>query len=201
MKNFIKPIERILISKKEFLELEDQIRFQTHIKRYAAVRRFIYGRVLDFACGCGYGTYLMSNNPEISKIIGVDKDQTSIDWAKKEFTSENCDFRCEDVRNLEGKFDTLVSLETIEHFKNDSIYHSILEKYEIDQIIISYPNKKSTHFNPFHHRDLNIQEVVNSFSNHVLYHYFTFGDVDFLIFIRKPVNMPSHIFSNLKDIY
>lgn len=197
---FQKPIERILLSKTQFLEIEQQIRLQEHLRRYAAVRRFIYGRVLDFACGCGYGTYLLSNNPEVSEIIGVDKDEESIKWAKKEYEGGSCKFICDDVQNLSGKFDTFVSLETIEHFADNEIYQTIIKKYHINQMIISYPSKKSTHFNPFHVRDLNVQEVCSSFSNFILYHNFSMGDVDFLIFIRKPDAMPHHIVENLIDL-
>lgn len=197
---FQTPIERILLSKVQFLEIEHQIRLQEHLRRYAAVRRFIYGRVLDFACGCGYGTYLLSNNPEVVEIIGVDKDADSIKWAKQEYEGGTCKFICEDIRKLEGKFDTLVSLETIEHFADDKIYSEIIKNYSLSQIILSYPNKKSTHFNPFHVRDLNIQEICNSFNEFILYHTFSMGDVDFLIFIRKPEKMPHHIVKNIIDL-
>ncbi len=198
--SFHTPIERILLTRKQFFEIEHQIRLQEHIRRYAAVRRFIYGRVLDFACGCGYGTYLLSNNPEISRIVGVDKDAESINWARQEYETDKCQFICDDVLNVGGPFDTLVSLETIEHFEDDSIYHKVIKKHSINQIIVSYPSKKSTHFNPFHVRDLNIQEVCTSFEDFILYHDFAMGDVDFLIFIRKPANMPHHIVKNLVDL-
>lgn len=198
--SFYTSIERILLTKTQFLEIEHQIRLQEHIRRYAAIRRFIYGRVLDFACGCGYGTYLLSNSPEISEIIGVDKDSVSIDWAKQEYASEKCKFICDDVLNLAGPFDTLVSLETIEHFQDDAIFVRVLEKYQINQLILSYPSKKSTHFNPFHVRDLNIQQVCSSFNEFILYHKFSMGDVDFLLFIRKPKNMPHHIVENIIDL-
>jgi 2-polyprenyl-3-methyl-5-hydroxy-6-metoxy-1,4-benzoquinol methylase len=198
--SFNKPIERILLPKEQFLQIEHQIRLQEHLRRYAAIRRFIYGRVLDFACGCGYGTHLLATNPEISTIVGVDKDEESIKWAGQEYETTKCKFLCQDVTTLNQKFDTLVSLETIEHFEDNSIYHSVIENCQIDQIIISYPNKKSTHFNPFHVRDLNIQQVCNVFQDFILYHTFVLGDVSFLLFIRKPKLMPAHIFLNIQDL-
>jgi SAM-dependent methyltransferase len=194
------PVERVLLSKKQFLEIEHQIRMQEHIRRYAAVRRFVYGRVLDFACGCGYDTYLLSNNPEISEIIGIDKNLESITWAKQEFETDQCRFICDDVLNIQGSFDTLISLETIEHFHGNDLYQKVLEKYGVNQMILSYPSKKSTHFNPFHVRDLNIQEVCAAFENFILYHKFSMGDVDFLLFLRKPKNMPHHIIKNIIDL-
>lgn len=195
-----RPIERILLTKEQFLEIEHQIRLQEHLRRYAAVRRFIYGRVIDFACGCGYGTHLLSTNPDVSVVVGVDKDKESIDWAKKEYETDKCKFLCEDVTHINEKFDTLVSLETIEHFEENEIYRSVIKNCEINQIIISYPNKKSTHFNPFHVRDLNVQQVSDIFQDFILYHNFTHGDVSFLLYIRKPAQMPSHIFSNIQDL-
>ncbi|MBX9780723.1 MAG: class I SAM-dependent methyltransferase [Chitinophagaceae bacterium] len=194
-----KAIERIKMTNKEFYELENQIRIQEHLRRYAAIRRFIYGRVLDFACGCGYGTYLLSKSPEISNVIGIDKDAESIEWASKEFSSSKSTFLSIDVTDFTEKINTLVSLETIEHFDSNDIYNTVLENCEVDNFILSYPNKKSTHFNKFHLRDLTKQEVLSSFENYILYHTFSMGDVDFLLFIRNKHGMPSHIYKNLID--
>ena len=194
-------IERILISKQEMCKVEAQIRFQAHIMRYAAVRRFIYGDVIDFACGCGYGTHLLSMSPEVTSMLGVDKDKESVEWAKKEFTTDNCSYLCDDITSLKVKCDTLVSLETIEHFKNDEVYHKVVKNCAFDQLIISYPNKKSSGFNKFHKRDINLQEVCDAFMEDYLpFHYFTLGDVDIVIFIRKPVKLPSHIYRNIVNL-
>lgn len=193
-------IERILLTRQQFLEIEQQIRLQEHLRRYAAIRRFLYGRVLDFACGCGYGSFLLSNNPEITEVVGVDRDARSITWAREHFATDRCRFEQSDVLELEGTFDVLVSLETIEHFADDSLYHRACERYGVSQVILSYPSKKSTHFNPFHVRDLNKQTVCSSFGNFVLYHHFSQGDVDFLLFLRKPAAMPSHIAENIVDL-
>lgn len=194
-------IERIYINKEEMVKIESQIRFQAHIMRYAAVRRFVYGVVIDFACGCGYGTNLLSMNPEVKSIVGIDRDTESIEWARREFRTKNCSFLCEDIESLRIKCDTLVSLETIEHFTNDDLYHKIIENCDVDQLIISYPNKKSTNFNKFHHRDLNLQMVCDSFSEKfILVHCFAIGDVDILVFTKKPDRMPSHIFKNIIDL-
>ena len=192
-------IERIELSREKFYEIETQVRLQEHFRRYAAVRRFIYGRVLDFASGCGYGTYLLSKSPEITEVIGVDKDEQSIAWAKNEYEDGKCRFQCQDVRQVEGPFDTLVSLETIEHFSDDSIYHELIEKFRFGQIILSYPNKKSTHFNPYHLRDLHKQDVCSSLKGYVLLHAFPMGDVDCLVMIRAPEAMPHHLYDNLVD--
>ena len=159
----------------------------------------LFGNVLDFACGCGYGSFLLSSNPDVSKVVGVDKDQVSVDWAREHYQTDKCSFLCEDVADVQEPFDTLVSLETIEHFENDELYRKVISNCGIKQVILSYPNKKSTHFNPFHVRDLNKQAVCSSFGDFILYHSFNMGDVDFLLFIKAPGHMPSHIYQNITD--
>lgn len=193
-------LERILITKDNFIEIESHIRFDEHLRRYAAVRRFCYGKVLDFASGCGYGSYLLSVNPDVNVVVGIDKDEKAIDWAKKEFDSEKTEFRCKDIEDISERFDTLVSLEAIEHFDDISLIPRLAERCNIDNIIISYPNKKSTHFNPYHVHDFTVQDILNIMSEYICYHLFKMGDVQFILFVKKPYCAPSHIFNNLSDL-
>jgi SAM-dependent methyltransferase len=195
-----KTIERITISKMDFQRIEGEIRFHEHLRRYAAIRRFCFGRTLDFPCGVGYGSYLLSFNPEITEIIGVDKDKESIEWASKEFSTPKSKFVCADIENFEVQADTLVSLEAIEHFKDATMLAKLADKTQAQQVIVSFPDKKSTHFNPFHLHDFVIQDVVDLFGNLVCYHNFRLGDVQFLLFLKKPANAPSHIFRNIVDL-
>lgn len=193
-------LERILISKDNFYVVESEIRFHEHLRRYAAIRRFCYGKVLDFASGCGYGTFLLSANPDVDHVVGVDKDEAAINWANKEFNADKVDFRCIDIESVTEKFDTLVSLEAIEHFEDTSMIPRLAARCEIDNIIISYPNKKSTHFNPYHVHDFASQDIVRMMSNYICYHAFRMGDVQFLLFTIKPQRSPSHIYHNLLDL-
>jgi predicted RNA methylase len=193
-------VERILISKSEFLENEREIRIHEHLRRYGALRRFCFGHVLDFACGCGYGTYMISGNPDVTKVTGVDIDAEAIAWAKKEFSSPKIEFLQSDVTKISGKFDTLVCLETIEHLADSTIVPNLVEQCSIDNLIITFPDKKSTHFNPFHLHDFITQDIIDLFSNHVVYHTYRFVDVQTVLLTRKPANAPSFIYRNIKDI-
>lgn len=196
-----KPVlERILITRDKFYEVESEIRFHEHLRRYAAVRRFCYGKVLDFASGCGYGSFLLSVNPDVEVVVGIDKDKTAIDWAQKEYRTEKTDFRCKDIEDVNEKFDTLVSLEAIEHFDDICLIPRLSVRCEIDNIVISYPNKKSTHFNPYHVHDFTLKDIINMMQEYVCYHTFVMGDVQFVLFLRKPVRAPSHMFNNLIDL-
>lgn len=195
-----KTMERIYLSKEEFLNTENEIRFHEHLRRYAAIRRFCYGKVLDFACGCGYGTYLLAANPEVSKVTGIDIDEEAVAWAKNEFKHDKIRYMVDDVSNLKENFDTLVSLETIEHLKDISILQKLVKNCSINHLIFSFPDKKSTHFNPFHYHDFVMQEIADLFPGYMIYHSFRTGDVQFVQLIKLPDNAPSHIFRNIKDL-
>lgn len=193
-------LERILISVDRFRAIEQEIRFHEHLRRYAAVRRFCYGRVIDFASGCGYGSFLLSVNPGVTQVVGIDRDPEAIEWAEKEYRNEKTEFRCQDIEAVSEHFDTLVSLEAIEHLEDVTVIPRLARRCGIDQIIISYPNKKSTHFNPYHIHDFTIQDIVDMMTEHVCYHDFTLGDVQFLLFIRKPPAAPHHIYRNIHEL-
>ncbi|MDO8264243.1 MAG: class I SAM-dependent methyltransferase [Gallionella sp.] len=195
-----KVLERIMISKEEVAKTESEIRFHEHLRRYAAVRRYCYGRVLDFASGCGYGSHILSSNPDVEVVVGVDKDEVAINWAQKEFGSNKAQYKCVDIETVSEKFDTLVSLEAIEHFDDVTLIPRLAERCSIDHVVISYPNKKSTHFNPYHVQDFNVQNILDIMSEYVCYHSFVMGDVQFLLFLRKPPKAPRCIFSNILDL-
>ena len=193
-------LERILISRETFCKVESEIRFHEHLRRYAAIRRFCYGKVIDFASGCGYGSFLLSANPDVEKVVGVDKDESAIAWAKTEFNNDTTEFRCIDIEQVTEKFDTLVSLEAIEHFSDLTIIPRLADRCDIDNVIISYPNKKSTHFNQYHVHDFSAQDIMTLMDHFVCYHDFTMGDVQFLLFTRKPSKAPAHMYNNLLDL-
>ncbi len=193
-------LERIMITKDDVSRTESEIRFHEHLRRYAAVRRFCYGRVLDFASGCGYGSHILSFNPDVEVVVGVDKDQDAINWAQKEFGSNKAQYKCVDIESVNEKFDTLVSLEAIEHFSDITLIPRLANRCNIDHIVISYPNKKSSHFNPYHLQDFNAQNILDIMCEYVCYHTFVMGDVQFLLFLRKPPKAPRCIFSNILDL-
>lgn len=193
-------LERILITQDKFFEIENEIRFHEHLRRYAAIRRFCFGKVIDFASGCGYGSFLLSANPDVEKVVGIDKDEKAIAWARSEFNARNTEFRCIDIEEVSEKFDTLVSLEAIEHFSDLTMIPRLAARCEIDQVIISYPNKKSTHFNKYHLHDFTAQDILTMMDQYVCYHNLVMGDVQFLLFVKKPIKAPAHIFRNILDI-
>lgn len=86
-----------------------------HIERYKFAAQYAaQKRVLDAACGTGYGTRILSQAQALS-VTGVDISKEAIDAASRDFPGPNVDFVHADVMSLTGSYDLIVSIETIEH--------------------------------------------------------------------------------------
>lgn len=92
---------------------------QLHLERYEfAARHACPGRALDLACGVGYGTRLLvDRNPKIVEALGVDRSIEAISYARTHYGSERVRFSVDDAFRFvdERGFDTVVSIETLEH--------------------------------------------------------------------------------------
>ncbi len=153
--------ERIFLTRQRMLEIEDHIRISRHIERYALLRQYAAGRVLDIACGCGYGSYLLATNPDVVHVTGVDADAESIAHANSNFKNDKTGFVQSTIQDYTspGKIDLVVSVETIEHLKDISAFSAFLERNSAPRFIVTYPSKKTTHYNKFHHHDLNVESA------------------------------------------
>jgi 2-polyprenyl-3-methyl-5-hydroxy-6-metoxy-1,4-benzoquinol methylase len=95
-----------------------------HLARYTWVQTLLpaTGRVLDIACGAGYGSYLLATANPALEVIGVDYDLRAIEFAKSNYVASNlCFFKgdlvewtFEDGSQL-GSYDVIVCFDTIEH--------------------------------------------------------------------------------------
>jgi len=139
-----------------------------HIARYQIAKEFASKKkVLDIACGEGYGSFLLKNWGAKS-VVGVDISQESINNASKNFSSEDITFICSSAEEIaiEEKFDLIVSLETIEHIPDQIQYlrnlKSLLSEHGV--LIISCPNDhwyyKENESNEFHLRKYTLVEFV-----------------------------------------
>ena len=175
-KRIKKASERIYLDKQDVQTILSEISYQRHIARYGMIRQWCYGNVVDFASGCGYGTWMISHNPDVKKTIGIDIDEGAIDHAKEEFEEKNVKFYCAYGNEIDKitkeneieKVDVLVSLETIEHIEDTSIVPEVANKCKAENVIVSFPSKKSTHFNPFHAHDFRTQDIVDLFTEYSL---------------------------------
>lgn len=118
-----------------------------HIARYLTAKEHCAGRkVLDIACGEGYGSWLMAEWGAQS-VLGVDVSSTAIASADKRFSNERVRFATgpgEELKRITSgqRFDLIVSLETIEHVDDPHVFLENIRDAATPNatIIISAPN-------------------------------------------------------------
>lgn len=152
-----------------------------HLSRYAFSQAFVTGKkVLDLACGEGYGSFLLAKHA--AEVMGVDIDKKIIEHAQNKYRKNNLSYECSSATNLsytDSAFDTVVSFETIEHVSDQqSVLAEIKRVLKKDGfLIISTPNKEMSmqaneQTNKFHLKELMMEEFVAllkmKFSNVVL---------------------------------
>jgi ubiquinone/menaquinone biosynthesis C-methylase UbiE len=138
-----------------------------HWLRYKYIREHLTTeKVLDIACGSGYGSYYLSLNNGLS-VIGADVSSDSIAKAKKNYQKDNLQFQVANALSLpfkDNSFDSVVSLETIEHFNvsDQKLYIAELKRVlkPEGKLWLSTPNAEaSKHRNPWHLKELNFFEL------------------------------------------
>lgn len=88
----------------------------SHVQRYLFARERVNGRVLDVACGVGYGSYVLAMGGGF--VQGVDVAEEAIAVARAQHQRENVAYHLGTLETLppsDVPFDAAVSLETIEH--------------------------------------------------------------------------------------
>ena len=156
--------------------------FPEHLARYRFAQAFVKGRrVLDAACGVGYGTALLAEGGSTTA-VGIDVDQASIEFARQHY-GENGGLRyvTGDVTTLRGlagqRFDLCVSFETIEHLVEPERFLIALRTVlqPDGHLLISTPNRylysplnRDGHrpWNPFHRIEWTMPEFLSLLSRH-----------------------------------
>lgn len=186
---FKKAEQHLYLSRDQLLELERQTKIQRHFERYVLLRQFAKGVVCDAACGCGYGSYLLSTNPDVTSVIGLDADEDIIAFAQKEYEGDKTKFFNVNIGEWvsDCKIDMLFSVETIEHIENKNILPDFCDRNNINHVILTYPSKKSTHFNPYHFYDFKLQDILDIFNKFTCYRHFNWEhEFDVVFLIRNP---------------
>jgi len=115
---------------KPYLEKGDQTGVH-HLIRYqwacAVLADNPPSRVLDVACGSGYGSAMLAQTLPHATFLGVDYDPSAIRYGTEHYASDRIAFRVGDVHRWEEtiggeKFDCVVSFDTLEHSRHREIF-------------------------------------------------------------------------------
>ena len=132
-----------------------------HLKRYKFARKYIVGkRVLDVACGVGYGSLYLAK--ACRQVVGADIDWVAVDYAQRQYGGrENLAFvQVDAIRTgfAESQFDAVCSFETIEHVRDAGMILGEIKRVLKPEgvLIVSTPRaarSNSRPANPFHHHE------------------------------------------------
>lgn len=158
--------ERI-IPEESFCGPETNI-YKEHAARYNFASKYIKSKkVLDIACGSGYGCEILLENGA-KYVVGSDISEETINYAKKNYQKKNIEFIINDIKKLDfldEEFDCIVSFETLEHVKEQDAVITELKRVlkKGGMLIISTPNLESRtndeeDINRFHKKELTVEE-------------------------------------------
>jgi len=147
-----------------------------HMSRYNfAVPYLSRGRVLDLACGTGYGLSLLG--AETGFAVGADIDFKAVQKAKREIKDDSAVAIVSDGCQLpfaDATFDLVTSFETLEHLASRAIFLNELRRVLKPNgcCIISTPNANYTQpingrpRNPHHVYEYKPDELANELGKH-----------------------------------
>jgi SAM-dependent methyltransferase len=147
----------------------DPVQLRLHTARYEFARQWAREkRVLDIACGTGYGTAVLAR-AGARAVLGIDLDRNTIERARSQFNLPAVSFTVGDAEapQVAGPFDLIVSFETIEHLPRPERFLSSMNRLLAADgtFLVSTPCRESGSVddrpqNPFHVREWNQAEFT-----------------------------------------
>lgn len=129
-----------------------------HVERYEFAASLTGGlRVLDCACGAGYGAWIMGFHGAAG-VLGLDLDPSTIEYAQRHYgRPPTVRFLCGDALRLldtvEEPVDCLVSFETLEHLPQPEVFldqAQALLRATDGMLVVSSPPPRRWSTNPYH---------------------------------------------------
>jgi SAM-dependent methyltransferase len=144
----------------------DRTTFWEHIYRYRFAAPFVRNkRVLDIACGEGYGSAGMARAGAKS-VFGIDIALEACRSARTQYQIAVCAADATEIPIRSHSIDIIVSFETIEHTRNPDLFlDECVRVLTYDgTLMLSTPNKETyRHFNkqnPYHYSELERYELA-----------------------------------------
>jgi len=140
----------------------ERVFLDQHLERYRLAKALIeqargHGRILDMACGAGYGASILS---EIGDVVAVDQDADIVTYARQEYPGRGVRYFRGDAEdsvflNCLGRFHAVVSLETLEHLSDPDPFLTWVRSALLPGglFICSVPVSKTLDLTPYHTRD------------------------------------------------
>lgn len=181
-----------------------------HIERYKLATQLITPNtvVLDAACGCGYGTEMLSKKTYLT--IGIDRDADTIALCKERYKkNRNTDFLVANVGEIpfnDSYFDSVVGMEMIEHIEPSERF--ITEAHRVlthnGSLLISTPYGDNTllqdgkPFSQYHITEYTQREMEEMLQNSGFDILQTYGQYILLGSLMKLTNNKVKPISNVK---
>jgi len=150
----------------------DPDRAKFHLERYRFAAQYTAGHyVADIACGTGYGCYMLATAGMATDVLGIDQDQSAIDYARRCYMAPNIDYRragAESTGLRDESVSVIVSFETLEHVTDPQQvvgeFARILEPG--GTLICSTPNAWPLTIAPHHRHEFDRHSFTQLLSEH-----------------------------------
>jgi SAM-dependent methyltransferase len=160
---------------------EENYWFRRHLVVYEWIAARAHGRrVVDLACGEGYGSAVLARTAE--RVVGVDANPEAHEHARLKYSGPNLTFERNMIELWRGDVDCVVFLQTIEHVQDpgavlDSIREQIgpngVAYVSTPNVLTLAPKGAERSGNPWHVREYRPEEYEALCRRH-------FGQVDML---------------------
>jgi SAM-dependent methyltransferase len=157
-------------------ELSTDTQHTVNLSAYAwaveRLRPLSGARVLDAACGAGFGSYAVAGEAE--RVVGVDLSAPAVLEAAGLYQRSNLSFAAMDCSRLgfrDAQFDAVLSFETIEHVSDDDRYVEEISRVlrPGGKLVLSTPRAPSPGVlpdNPYHLREYAWDELEELLARH-----------------------------------
>jgi len=140
----------------------DQVDEQAgHVYRYRLALDWIEPgqKVLDIACGVGYGAKILAEKNV--DYLGVDKIEPDSKYENYGGWMYGVDLN---VYKIDWSIDVALCFETLEHLENPQhLANELMDNSKI--VIVSVPTRPTKHINKYHLHDFTVDDVIGMFNN------------------------------------
>jgi 2-polyprenyl-3-methyl-5-hydroxy-6-metoxy-1,4-benzoquinol methylase len=107
---------------------EENYWYQRHLVVYEWIARRVAGRrVVDLACGEGYGSAVLASTGDAASVVGIDANPDAFEHARLRYVRENLRFERDMIETFDEPCDALVFLQTVEHVQDPD---RVLERFK-----------------------------------------------------------------------